>query len=973
MIRYILTKIINKYRLYLCLVIGNISIIMVFALMMMFRDGSRMKLIQRGFTSEYEVSGEFPATLTRDGKINGEALGEDVSGTITNTLKSYEDSWNKYLEIPVIASQRLVYFTGSEAEYSYHKGKSLGFGYLEDGLKEGGISDHYDIVSGADLYGDISRYTENGVDIPEGAVPCLVSQYTADGYGLVPGEVISYEKLVYGDEIGDEPVLTLYVSGIISEKKDDYFWIHSLSDMGYTAIIDKKDFCRIAKEHPKQMHYETGVSYDYRYINTENIYDIESVIKQFHQKDENLKEPITPIIADYKENSKSVGQMLYVIVLPLIILVLIFIGMIAFRIIDSENGELTTLRNRGLSKLRLIGMYLVQSIFLAGLSVPLGVVAGYLFGKMVAGVDDFMGFSFGGNDISVKDYGYNQMMLYAGLVGAFLAIIVMMVPVFVAFKKKKSRRKNTSTPAWEKYFLDIILLAVSVYLLINYNKQIPSLSSGVLNGDGIDPVIFINSTLFLFACGMLMLRLIFYIVRFIYKMGAKKFGPVTYAGILEILRTRSASAVISIFLVMTVAMSVFNANMARTINANKEARLQYECGADVRIQEKWPLQLMRASASAPIRWRYNEPSYEDYNKLIDSGTFSSLTKVLITDRAKASYKGKEDLDITFMAVNTKEFGETARLRSDLNKEHWYNYLNALAEEPDGVIISRSIAEKYDAKVGDSIVCHMIAPRVVNDPDPYATVNYKIVAIVDAWPGYNNYKYILAEDGKIKETENYLMVANFGNAYSSFGVLPYEVWGSTEKSEGTDNYGDGVEEDEVTAKLKDIYGDSGRTVESVNTWKTELQKEKSTAIIQITNGLFTADFLIAIILCIVGYMIYWITSIRDRELLFGIYRAQGITKKEINRMLVIEQTFLSIMSILAGIIAGVLASKFFAKVFAAVYLPEKHSVAVFDSAYGGDMIRLGVVLLIVVAICFIWIRRIVKGLNITEALKLGEDS
>ena len=36
-----------------------------------------------------------------------------------------------------------------------------------------------------------------------------------------------------------------------------------------------------------------------------------------------------------------------------------------------------------------------------------------------------------------------------------------------------------------------------------------------------------------------------------------------------------------------------------------------------------------------------------------------------------------------------------------------------------------------------------------------------------------------------------------DAYSSFGVLPYEVWGSTEKSEGTDNYGDGVEEDEVT--------------------------------------------------------------------------------------------------------------------------------------------------------------------------------
>jgi putative ABC transport system permease protein len=38
-----------------------------------------------------------------------------------------------------------------------------------------------------------------------------------------------------------------------------------------------------------------------------------------------------------------------------------------------------------------------------------------------------------------------------------------------------------------------------------------------------------------------------------------------------------------------------------------------------------------------------------------------------------------------------------------------------------------------------------------------------------------------------------------------------------------------------------------------------------------------------------------------------------------------------------------------------------------------MLRLGAVLILVVAICVVWIRRIVRGLNITEALKLGEDS
>ena len=173
-------------------------------------------------------------------------------------------------------------------------------------------------------------------------------------------------------------------------------------------------------------------------------------------------------------------------------------------------------------------------------------------------------------------------------------------------------------------------------------------------------------------------------------------------------------------------------------------------------------------------------------------------------------------------------------------------------------------------------------------------------------------------------------------------------------------------------LKEYYANPVRYTDSITSWRDEIREDKSSAIIQITNGLFTADFLIALILCIIGYMIYWITSIRDRELLFGIYRAMGISRGEINNMLGMEQVFLSLMSIFAGVLAGTLASKFFVRVFAAVYLPEKHNLAIFTSSYGGDLIKLAATLLIVVLVCIFWIRRIVRGLNITEALKLGDD-
>ena len=95
MIRYILTKIRNKYKLYLCLMIGNIAIIMIAAMIMMFREGSRNKLIQRGFIDKQARTETFPAYLFRNGIIKDSDLEEvakdgDPTEYISGILDSYE-------------------------------------------------------------------------------------------------------------------------------------------------------------------------------------------------------------------------------------------------------------------------------------------------------------------------------------------------------------------------------------------------------------------------------------------------------------------------------------------------------------------------------------------------------------------------------------------------------------------------------------------------------------------------------------------------------------------------------------------------------------------------------------------------------------------------------------------------------------------------------------------------------------------
>ena len=99
---------------------------------------------------------------------------------------------------------------------------------------------------------------------------------------------------------------------------------------------------------------------------------------------------------------------------------------------------------------------------------------------------------------------------------------------------------------------------------------------------------------------------------------------------------------------------------------------------------------------------------------------------------------------------------------------------------------------------------------------------------------------------------------------------------------------------------------------------------------------------------------------------------GISMGEINRMLSLEQLFMSLGPVLAGVGAGTIATILFAKIYAVVYLPEKHAIKLLTYVSGADMIRLGVIIGGAMIACFIIIRTIIKKLKITEALKLGED-
>ena len=98
----------------------------------------------------------------------------------------------------------------------------------------------------------------------------------------------------------------------------------------------------------------------------------------------------------------------------------------------------------------------------------------------------------------------------------------------------------------------------------------------------------------------------------------------------------------------------------------------------------------------------------------------------------------------------------------------------------------------------------------------------------------------------------------------------------------------------------------------------------------------------------------------------------MSMREINKMLINEQIFSSVLASLAGYGVGVAATALFVKLVSIVYLPESHNIAIAIAVNPYDTVKLTVVVVFMFVVCFVVIRTILKKMNITQALKLGED-
>ena len=624
----------------------------------------------------------------------------------------------------------------------------------------------------------------------------------------------------------------------------------------------------------------------------QHIQAIESQVNTLLPKTALIVSPLDAL-ARYQENAPKLTYLLFAFSVPILSLILAFIGLVAGLFVNQQRGEMAILRSRGASTIQVVGISLLQGIILGAIALAGGVGLGYLITHFIGKARSFLDFSAtGGLRVSMT----SQVLGY-GLLGiAIILILQVLIPTLSAAENtivtyKQERARSLRAPWWQRYWLDVLLLIPAGYGLWQLTQQ----SKQALDGSKAipdplqNPLLLLVPALGIFSVALFTLRLVPRFMDLLSRLlkPSKSVGMLMAARYLA--RTPALYSAPLVLLVLTLGLSAFTASLARTLDVQLDKQIHYQVGTDINLYELGTT--FNENNPDPV---YTFGPVEDHLSIPGVQSATRVGRYKFSGTAQAG-----PLQGTFLAIDRLSFPSAAYWQRDFASEQLGTLMNQLAANPTGVLVPKGLLTKQNLKIGDKLNIG-ITTGVIGQSIP---MEAPIVGSFDLFPTW------YPENGT-------MIVGNMEELFLRAGAeYPHEVWlrTSREADPGFIVYavrGFSILLDQQADQSKLVQNGLNTIVKDWSSAEMNIRAEQRRPERQGLFGLLSVGFLSSALLTVLGFLLYALFSFRRRFIEMGMLRAIGLSIGQMTSLLAAELAFLVLLGISVGTALGVFASRLF---------------------------------------------------------------
>ena len=882
----------NHRLLMLCLLLGLVAAVGLLSSVPLYADATHHQLLQGELTEAGTHRPPFAFLWRYVGAWHGEAAWD----TYTPTDEYLSQQAASVVGLPLASMVRHVQttnlrlFPATEAQ-GFAEDEPLlwtNLGFIS------GLEDHIEVVEGA--FPSPPR-AGRGEGARGDDIEILISRALAEQLGLQIGE--RYILFGSGRE-GDQ--LPVQIAGVWRPRNAlEPFWFYQPTAFDEVLLTSEAAFA--AQVAPA---LETPVSlavwyqiFDGSQVRAADVPELLNRIATAESRITALLDhttlDVSPVeaLSAYRRAAQSLTVMLGLFCIPMVGLVIYFIGLIAGMVVRRGQSEIATLRSKGTTRAQVVSIYLVEGILVSGA----GLAGGLLLGRWLAGLMDqtrtFLAVDLGAISLPIT---FSPTALGYGLLGVGLALLALLAPALGASRHtivtfKWERARALQRPLWQRYSLDLFLLIPSIYGWYILRRQGTITTLGRGDDPFSNPLLFLVPALFCFSLALLSVRVFPRLMSGLDWLADRLPSTTVLLTLRQLARASGQYTGPLLLLNLTLSLATFTASMAVTLDGHLQDSVYYQVGADLNLAE---LGESTRTSEQPTLLDQPDAPREEADEDEPRWLFLPVSEHLRVTGVQAAARvgaysatsniGGKTQTGRLLGVDRIDFPAAAFFRPDFaDGEPLGELMNRLAVDPSGVLVSRDFLARHGLMVGDPL------RLTVSTEGEAHEIALTIVGPLKLFPT------LYPQDGPF-------FVANLDAIHEGMGgVFPYNVWLTTDPD---------VPGEAILAGVRE----RGLTVVAAFDARAAILAEQTRPERQGLFGLLSVGFLAAAALTVLGFLVYAIGSFQRRFIELGMLRAVGLSALQMAGYLAGEQALLILTGAGLGTGLGVWASSLFIPYF-----------------------------------------------------------